>query len=63
MFYPLISILVSDEIFNSTSPAYENIIMREHGTGAENRRQREKDREDRKLQVCPISFNAFSFSF
>ena len=40
-----------DELFNSSSAAYENLVLREHGAGAETRRLKEKEREDKKLQV------------
>ncbi|EYC34168.1 hypothetical protein Y032_0001g285 [Ancylostoma ceylanicum] len=39
-----------DEIFNSSAPGFEMLKQRESGSGADLRRQKEKEREDNKLQ-------------
>ncbi|XGW33642.1 hypothetical protein V3C99_017780 [Haemonchus contortus] len=39
-----------DEIFNASAPGFEMLKQRESGSGAEVRRQREKEREDQKIQ-------------
>ncbi|WKY16729.1 hypothetical protein Q1695_001389 [Nippostrongylus brasiliensis] len=39
-----------DEIFNAAAPGFELLKQRESGNGAEVRRQREKEREDNRLQ-------------
>ncbi|KIH62194.1 lung seven transmembrane receptor [Ancylostoma duodenale] len=39
-----------DEIFNSSAPGFEMLKQRESGSGADLRRQKEKEREDHKLQ-------------
>ncbi|VDO28758.1 unnamed protein product [Heligmosomoides polygyrus] len=40
-----------DEIFNASTPGFEMLKQRESGSGADVRRQREKEREEYKLQV------------
>ncbi|VDM74930.1 unnamed protein product [Strongylus vulgaris] len=39
-----------DEIFNASAPGFEMLKQRESGSGADMRRQKEKEREDHKLQ-------------
>ncbi|VDK57960.1 unnamed protein product, partial [Cylicostephanus goldi] len=45
-----------DEIFNASAPGFEMLKQRESGSGADMRRQKEKDREDHKLQVIRVVF-------
>lgn len=52
--FPILIIL--DEIFNAGAPGYHLLTQRDLGAGAKERKEREKDREDHRLQVSTPPF-------